>query len=64
MCVTDRHDMTLPVKVVLNSNASSTTAQSIADNKLNVTGMMIPVFDRIENIMGKGENAVKISRSN
>ena len=28
-----------------------------ADNKMNVPQRMIPVFDRVENIVGKGENA-------
>ena len=28
-----------------------------ADNKNNVVQMMIPVSDRLENIVGKGENA-------
>ena len=28
-----------------------------AEDKLNVSDMVISVFDRIENIVGKGENA-------
>ena len=31
--------------------------KAFADNKINVLKMMILDFDRIENIVGKGENA-------
>ena len=31
--------------------------KTIADDKLNVTKMVISVFDRVENIVGKGEIA-------
>ena len=31
--------------------------QSIADDKLNVARMTISLFDRVENTVGKGENA-------
>ena len=31
--------------------------KAIADDKINVAKMMINVFDRAENIVGKGENA-------
>ena len=31
--------------------------KAFADNKLNVAKIMISVFDRVENIVGKGENA-------
>ena len=34
-----------------------TKLKAFADDKINVAQMMISVFDRIENIMGKGENA-------
>ena len=34
-----------------------TKLKAFADNKINVAQMMIPVFDRVENIVGKGENA-------
>ena len=34
-----------------------TKLKAFADDKINVTQMMIPVFDRVENIVGKGENA-------
>ena len=32
--------------------------KAFADNKFNVTEIMIYVFDVLENIVGKGENAV------
>ena len=31
--------------------------KTFADNKINVAQMMISVFHRVENILGKGENA-------
>ena len=31
--------------------------KEFADNKLNVAVMMISLFDRVENTVGKGENA-------
>ena len=31
--------------------------KALADDKINVAQMMIFVFDRVENIVGKGENA-------
>ena len=34
-----------------------TKLRAFADNKLNVTKMIISVFDRVENIVGKGEIA-------
>ena len=34
-----------------------TKFKAFADNKLNVTKMKISVFDRVENIVGKGEIA-------
>ena len=34
-----------------------TKLKAFADNKSSVTNMMIFVFDRVENIVGKGENA-------
>ena len=34
-----------------------TKLKAFADNKLNVTKMIISVFDRVENIVGKGEIA-------
>ena len=90
MCVTDRHDMTLAVKVALNSNTinqfghiqnfviwervkrnnfflrvfpqllSNDTIMGMskfkasADNKLGVAEIMGFVFERVENIVGKG----------
>ena len=34
-----------------------TKLKAFVDDKINVAQMMIPVFDRVENIVGKGENA-------
>ena len=34
-----------------------TKLKSFADDKLNVAKMMISLFDRVENTVGKGENA-------
>ena len=34
-----------------------TKLKAFADDKLNVAQMMFPVFDSVENIVGKGENA-------
>ena len=34
-----------------------TKLKAFADNKINVDQMMISVFDRVENNVGKGENA-------
>ena len=34
-----------------------TKLKAFADNKLNVTKVIISVFDRVENIVGKGEIA-------
>ena len=34
-----------------------TKLKAFADDKMNVAQMMISVFDRMENIVGKGENA-------
>ena len=34
-----------------------TELKAFADDKLNVTKMIISVFDRVENIVGKGEIA-------
>ena len=67
-CVTDHHDMTLVVKVALNPNTnnqpnnkildmSKLKALNFADNKLNIVIMTISLFDRVENTVGKGENA-------
>ena len=43
----------LPNKNVLDR----TKFKAFADDKLNVAKILIYVFDRVENIMGKGENA-------
>ena len=34
-----------------------TKLKAFADDKINVAWMMISVFDRVENFVGKGENA-------
>ena len=34
-----------------------TKLEAFADDKINIAQMMISVFDRVENIVGKGENA-------
>ena len=34
-----------------------TKLKTFADDKVNVSQMMISVFDRVENMMGKVENA-------
>ena len=34
-----------------------TKFKAFAENKLNVAKIFISVFDRVENIVGKGENA-------
>ena len=43
----------LPNNKILNK----TKSKAFADNKINVAQMMISVFDKVENIVGKGENA-------
>ena len=45
----------LPDDKILNQ----TKLKALADDKLNVTKMIISVFDRVENIVGKGEIACK-----
>ena len=34
-----------------------TKLKALADDKINVAQMMISVFNRVENLVGKGENA-------
>ena len=34
-----------------------TNLKAFADDKINLARMIIPVLDRVENIVGKGENA-------
>ena len=41
------------------SPLEGTKMKAIVDDKLNVTKMMISVFDRVENVVGKGEIACK-----
>ena len=60
MCVTDRHDMTLAVKVALNPNSTNQPTiilKAVAHDKINVTEISKFVLKRVENIVGKGENA-------
>ena len=38
-------------------NLAMTKLKAFADDKFSVAYMMISVFDRVENILGKGENA-------
>ena len=40
-----------------NKILALTKLKAFADDKLNVTKMIISVFDRVENIVGKGEIA-------
>ena len=40
-----------------NKILDKTKSKAFADNKINVAQMMISVFDKVENIVGKGENA-------
>ena len=40
-----------------NKNLDQSKLKAFADDKLNVAYMLIFVFVRVENIVGKGENA-------
>ena len=40
-----------------DKNLDWSKLKAIADNNLNVAKMIISLYDRVENIMGKGENA-------
>ena len=40
-----------------DKNLTWSKLKAFADDKINVTKMIISVFDRVENIVGKGENA-------
>ena len=58
MCITDRHDMTLDVSPLPDNKILEwSKLKAFADDKLNVTKMVISVLDRVENIVGKGEIA-------
>ena len=48
-----------PLIISLPNNKiwSLTKLKAFTDDKLNVAKMMISLFDRVENIVGKGENA-------
>ena len=52
-CLTLYSDNTLPNDKILDV----TKLKAFADDKLNVTKMMISLYDRVENTLGKGENA-------
>ena len=68
-CVTDRHDMTLAVKVTLNPNTTNqptlpnakildqSKLKALADETINVNKKLKLVLGRVENILGKAENA-------
>ena len=43
----------------LDKILDQTNLKAFADGKLNVTKMIISVFDRVENIVGKGEIALQ-----
>ena len=51
-CTQDRFN-SLPLDKIMDS----TKFEDFADDTLNVVEMVISVFDRTENILGKGENA-------
>ena len=53
MCITDRHDMTLSVKVALNPN---TTNNQPAEDKVVSDAYVTEFFERAYHMMGKGEN--------
>ena len=54
---TGRRDITeIALKAALNT-IPSTKLTAFVDDRIIVTQMMISVFDRVENIVGKGENA-------
>ena len=70
MCVTDGHDMTSAVKVALNPNTTNklnslpndtildlSNVKDFADNIMNMTFCNEFIMERVENIVGKGENA-------
>ena len=57
MCISDRHDMTLAVKVTLNPNTTNQPVKAFVDDKINVTIKLKFVSESIENILGKGKNA-------
>ena len=61
MCVTDRHDMTLAVKVTLNpkttNNVILSKLKAFSDDKLDVDKIKISVSYPVGSIVEKGENA-------
>ena len=44
-------------ELTLNPFPHNKILEALADDKLNITKMIISVFDRVENIVGKGEIA-------
>ena len=46
-------NLTIPTRQNLDQNK----LKAFADDKLNVTKMIVPAFDRVENIVGEGEIA-------
>ena len=58
MCVTDRHDMTLAVTVVLNPNTTNQTKiKAFEDDKQTMAGTSKFLLDREQNIVEKVGNA-------
>ena len=49
--------MTLLVLCLVTKISACSDSKVFSDNKVNATNMMFPVFDKVENIVGKGENA-------
>ena len=53
-----QHSNLLPVNSLPNYKILDVTKlKAFADDKLNIAKMMISPFDRVENTVGKGENA-------
>ena len=57
-------DLSFALKEMVNSSPNDkildwSKLKAFADDKIKLAKMMIFVFDRIENILGKGENAGK-----
>ena len=65
MCITDWTNINLAVKVGIKPQYNQlknyfldwTNFQAFAEDKLNVAKIMISVFYKVENIVGKGENS-------
>ena len=52
-----RHCVVMGSPFTKRQNFDRTKFKAFADDKLNVAKMMIPLFNRVENTVGKGENA-------